>query len=401
MDIGVVTMKAVVYKGPGKVAVEEVDDPKISSPTDAIVRITSSAICGSDLHMYDGHTVVDPGTILGHEPMGVVEKVGNAIDTIKVGDRVVIPFNIACGTCLNCIRGYTSACLTMNPKTAGAAYGFVGMGPYRGAQAEMLLVPKADWACLKLPGKPGDDKEDDFVLLADIFPTGYHATELAKVSAGKSVAVFGAGSVGLLAAYSSILKGANDVYVVDWSKKRLDLAKSIGAIPINFTEGDPVKQIKDLRKESPALRQFPHPQDKLDGVDCVIDAVGYQAYDKTDQSKFNPDQVISDAIKVANPTGHLGIIGVYVTEDPKGKTLDDKKGILHIPFGMLWGKGLTMGTGQAPVKSYQAMLRDLIVSGKAKPSFIVSDHIKIDEAPEAYKEFDERDELVKAVIRFK
>ena len=394
-------MRAVVYKGPGKVAVEEVDDPKISSPTGAIVRITSSAICGSDLHMYDGHTTADPGVIFGHEPMGVVEKVGDAVDTIKVGDRVVMPFNIACGACYNCIRGYTNACLTMNPKGAGAAYGYVGMGPYRGAQAEMLLVPKADWACLKLPGKPGDDKEDDFVLLADVFPTAYHAAEMARVSAGKSVAVFGAGPVGLLAAYSSILKGASEVYVVDWSKKRLDLAKSIGAVPINFTEGDPVKQIKDLRMKNPVVHEIPHPEDKLDGVECVIDAVGFQAYDKSDRFKFNPNQVISDAIKLANPTGHLGIIGVYMNEDPKGKTPDDKKGILHIPFGMLWAKGLTMETGQAPVKTYQALLRDLIVSGKAKPSFIVSDHIKIDQAPEAYKEFDERGDLVKAVIRFK
>jgi glutathione-independent formaldehyde dehydrogenase len=393
-------MRAVVYKGPGKVAVEEVDDPKISSPTDAIVRMTSSAICGSDLHMYDGHTDSDAGVILGHEPMGVVEKVGDAVDTIKVGDRVVMPFNIACGTCYNCTRGYTNACLTMNPNGAGAAYGYVDMGPYRGGQAEMLLVPKADWACLKLPGKPGDEKEDDFVLLADIFPTGYHAAEMAKVSAGKSVAVFGAGPVGQLAAYSSVLKGASEVYVVDKSKKRLDLAESIGAVPINFLEGDPVKQIKDFRKQNPVVSDFPHPEDKLDGVECVIDAVGYQAYDESDPSKFNQNQVISDMVKLANPAGHLGVIGVYVKEDPKGKTADEKNGILHIPFGMLWAKGLSMETGQAPVKTYQAMLRDLIVSGRASPSFIVSDRIKIDQAPEAYKEFDKRDELTKAVIKF-
>jgi glutathione-independent formaldehyde dehydrogenase len=155
-----------------------------------------------------------------------------------------------------------------------------------------------------------------------------------------------------LSAYSSFLKGASEVFVVDKSKKRLDLAESIGAVPINFTEGDPVKQIKDIRKENPVVRQFPHPKDKLDGVECVINAVGYQAYDNSDPSQFNQNQVISDMINLANPAGHLGIIGVYVKEDPKGKTPDEKKGVLHIPFGMLWGKALSMETGQAPVKSY-------------------------------------------------
>ncbi|HPT74916.1 MAG TPA: alcohol dehydrogenase catalytic domain-containing protein, partial [Methanomassiliicoccaceae archaeon] len=174
-------MKAVVYNGARDVRVEDVPEPRIEEPTDAIVRITSSGICGSDLHMYDGHTPAEPGIILGHEPMGVVEEVGDGVPIIKEGDRVVMPFNVACGTCYNCLRGYSSACLVMNPQGAGAAYGYVTMGPYRGAQAEMLRVPRADWACLKLPGRPGDDKEDDYVMLADVFPTAFHATEMAKV----------------------------------------------------------------------------------------------------------------------------------------------------------------------------------------------------------------------------
>ncbi len=393
-------MRAVVYQGPGKVGVEEVDDPKLTSSTDAIVRITSSAICGSDLHMYEGHTPAEPGVILGHEPMGVVEKVGDGVQTIKEGDRVVMPFNIACGTCYNCIRGLSSACLVMNPNNAGAAYGYVGMGPYRGGQAEMLLVPRADWACLKLPGRPGDDKEDDYVLLADIFPTAYHSTEMAAVSSGKTVGIFGAGPVGLLAAYSSIIKGACEVYVVDKSKKRLELAKSIGAIPINFTEGDPVKQIEEMRKENPVVRDSLHPEEKQGGVECGIDAVGYQAFNESDPSEYEPSQVMSDLIRLVNPAGHLGIIGVYLPEDPMGRTNDDKNGVLHIPFGLMWSKALSMGTGQAPCKNYQPLLRDLIIDNKAKPSFIVSDHINIDQAPETYKEFDKRDELTKAVIRF-
>jgi len=164
-------MRAVVYKGPRKLKVEEVDDPRLEEPTDAIVRITSSGICGSDLHMYDGHTPAKPGIVLGHEPMGVVERVGDGVSTVKEGDRVVMPFNVACGTCYNCLRGFSSACLVMNPQGAGAAYGYVEMGSYRGGQAELLRVPRADWACLKLPGRPGDGREEDFMLLADVFPT--------------------------------------------------------------------------------------------------------------------------------------------------------------------------------------------------------------------------------------
>ncbi|MDW5562618.1 MAG: glutathione-independent formaldehyde dehydrogenase [Methanomassiliicoccus sp.] len=393
-------MKAVVYDGPGSVDVKEVPDPRIEGPNDAIIRMTTSAICGSDLHMYDGHTPAKPGMILGHEPMGVVEEVGEGVKMIKEGDRVVMPFNVACGTCLNCLKGYSSACLTMNPASAGAAYGYVEMGPYPGGQAELLRVPQADWACLPLPGKPGDEKEDDYVLLADIFPTSYHATEMAMVAPGRTVGIFGAGPVGLLAAYCSILKGASEVYVVDRSEKRLELAKSIGAIPINFTEGDPVKQIMELRQGTAVVSKSLHPEEKLMGVECGIDAVGYQANDRADPQQFNPNQVLSDLARLINPAGHLGVIGVYMKEDPQARNELEKKGILAIPFGMMWTKGITIGTGQAPVKNYQPYLRDLIANGKAKPSFIVSDRISISEAAQAYQEFDKRDNITKAVIKF-
>jgi glutathione-independent formaldehyde dehydrogenase len=163
----------------------------------------------------------------------------------------------------------------MNPDGAGAAYGYVEMGPYPGGQAELLRVPHADWSCLKLPGKPNDAKEDDYVLLADIFPTAYHATELAQVGTGKTVGIFGAGPVGMLSAYASIMRGASEVYIVDKSEKRLKMAESIGAIPINFTEGDPVKQITELRQQTAVVKDSLHPEEKLSGVDCGIDAVGY------------------------------------------------------------------------------------------------------------------------------
>jgi glutathione-independent formaldehyde dehydrogenase len=189
-------MRAVVWKGPGKVSVDDVPDPRIESATDVLVRISTAGICGSDLHMYEGRTAAKPGVVMGHENMGVIEEVGDAVKQLSPGDRVVLPFNVSCGTCFNCSRGYTNACLVANDEAAGSAYGYVGMGPWRGGQAELLRVPWGEANCIKLPGKPGDDLEDDFLLLSDIFPTGYHAAEMAKVSPGTTVAVFGAGPVG-------------------------------------------------------------------------------------------------------------------------------------------------------------------------------------------------------------
>ena len=187
-------MKAVVFKGPFDVAVETVADPAIQHPNDVIVKITSSCICGSDLHMYEGRTAAQPGIVFGHENMGIIAEVGPAVKTLKQGDRVVMPFNVACGFCKNCQRGFTGFCTTVNPGFAGGAYGYVAMGPWVGGQAEYLQVPFADFNCLPLPA--GTQWESDFALLADIFPTGYHGAELADVSPGESVAVFGAGPVG-------------------------------------------------------------------------------------------------------------------------------------------------------------------------------------------------------------
>ncbi len=181
-------MKAVVYKEPCQVAVENVDDPRIEAPGDAVVWITSAAICGSDLHMYEGRTGAQPGTVFGHENMGVVEEVGPGVTSVKVGDRVVLPFNIGCGFCFNCLRGFTSACLTVNAAAPHAAYGYADMGPFKGGQAQYLRVPYADFNALKLPGAPGDQWEDDFVTLADIWPTGHHGVELAGVREGETLA---------------------------------------------------------------------------------------------------------------------------------------------------------------------------------------------------------------------
>ena len=263
------------------------------------------------------------------------------------------------------------------------------MGPWVGGQAEYLQVPYADFNCLPLP--EGTEHEADFALLADIFPTGYHGAELAGVRPGESVAVFGAGPVGLMAAYGCLIRGASQVFSVDHVKERLDKAKEIGAIPINYDEGNPVQQIKDLRNG--------------DGVDKGIDAVGYQAT-KAGSSAVGGEQdevpniVLNQLIDVVNPTGALGIPGLHVPSDPGGVDQDAKRGALSINFGRLFEKGLRLGTGQCNVKQYNAYLRDLIIAGRAKPSFVVSHEVPLDQAPEAYTKFDRREDgYTKVILR--
>ncbi len=394
-------MKAIVYKGPYQVVVEEIENPRIEGPGDAILKVTSSGICGSDLHMYEGRTAAESNIVFGHEIMGVIEETGPGVISIQKGDRVVLPFNISCGVCFNCVRGFTNACLLANPQAPSAAYGYVGMGPYRGGQAEYVRVPFADFNCLKLPGTPGDAWEDDFLLLSDVFPTGYHGAEMAGVQPGKSVAVFGAGPVGMLAAYSSILKGASEVYLVDHVQARLDKAKEIGAIPIDFTAGDPVEQIMEMRKSNPGIsRSWRRGEEKMAGVMCGVDAVGYQALKTSDPGQQHAMQVMHDLIRVVNPTGRIGVVGVYLPSDPGGFDEPAKHGEYMIPLGKIFEKGIDLGTGQTPVKQYNMYLRDLIVAGKAKPSFIVSHHLSLAEAPSAYDKFDKRIEgYTKVILR--
>ena len=382
-------MKAVVYKGPFEVAVENVPDPALQHPNDVIVRITSSCICGSDLHMYEGRTAAQPGIVFGHENMGVVQEVGPAVRTLNAGDRVVMPFNVACGFCKNCQRGFTGFCTTVNPGFAGGAYGYVAMGPWVGGQAEYLQVPFADFNCLPLPA--GSEHEADFSLLADIFPTGYHGAALADVSPGESVAVFGAGPVVLMAVYSCVIRGAAEIYSIDHVPERLDKAAEVGAIPINFDQSDPVQQIKDRRGGQ--------------GVDKAIDAVGYQAAAAGSSAAGGeqeevPNIVLNQMIEVVNPTGALGIPGLYVPADPGGVDENAKRGALSINFGRLFEKGLRLGTGQCNVKRYNAYLRDLIVAGKASPSFVVSHSVPLSEAPDAYDKFDKRiDGYTKVILK--
>jgi len=374
-------MKAVVYENPFNVAVKEVEDPRIQHPNDVLVRVTSTAICGSDLHMYEGRTAAQSGIVFGHENLGVIEETGSGVSSLKKGDRVVMPFNVACGFCKNCLAGFTGFCLTVNPGFAGGAYGYVAMGPYTGGQAEHLRVPYADFNCLKLP--PGDRWETDFVLLADIFPTGYHGCELAQVSPGESVAVYGAGPVGLMAAYSALLRGASKVFVVDRVPERLAKAEEIGAIPIDFTKGDPAEQIRE--------------QTDGEGTDKGVDAVGYQAHSH-DASHEEPAVVLNTLIMTVRPTGMLGVPGLYVPSDPGAPDENAKHGQLLVSIGKMFEKGQRMGTGQCNVKRYNRQLRDLIISGRAKPSFVVSHELPLDQAPMAYEKFDKRIEGFTKVV---
>lgn len=368
-------MKALVYNGPRDVIVKDVPDAKIEQSTDVLVKITSTNICGSDLHMYEGRTSVEHGKVLGHENLGEVVEVGNAVDRIKVGDRVCLPFNIGCGFCKNCERGLTGFCLTANPGSAGAAYGYADMGPYSGGQAEYLRVPYADFNCLWLP-PDAQEKEDDYVMLADIWPTGYHATELALVQPGESVVVYGAGPVGLMAAYSAILKGASEVMVVDCHPDRLRLAEKIGAIPIDYSKGDPVEQILELTDG--------------EGADKGCECVGWQAHDP--QGNEHPNLTMNNLVKSVRATGAIGVVGVFVPEDPQSPNELGKQGQIAFDFGLFFQKGLRMGSGQANVKAYNRYLRDLITADKAKPSFLVSHHLPLHDAPDAYRHFDARDD---------
>jgi threonine dehydrogenase-like Zn-dependent dehydrogenase len=370
-------MKALVYEGPRSVHVTDVPDARIERPTDALVRITTTNICGSDLHMYEGRTDMESGRVLGHENLGEVVEVGEACDVVQVGDFVVLPFNIACGHCANCEKGLTAFCLVANPdpQMAGAAYGFADMGPYNGGQAELLRVPWADFNCLVLP-ESAREQQLDYVMLADIFPTGWHATQLACVQPGDSVAIYGAGPVGLMAALSCTLKSASEIFVVDRHPDRLAKAEEVGATPINDAEASPVDQIMELTGGVGADR----------GCECV----GYQAHDP--QGREHNNLTLNNLVKSVKFTGTLGVVGVFVPQDPGAPDDVAKQGAAVFDYGMFWFRGQTMGSGQCNVKNYNRQLMRLIETGKAAPSWVVSHELSLDDAPDGYVHFDRRDD---------
>ncbi|MFF3874618.1 glutathione-independent formaldehyde dehydrogenase [Streptomyces sp. NPDC001978] len=369
-------MKATVYEGPRAVSVKDVPDARIERPTDVLVRITSTNICGSDLHMYEGRTDFERGRVFGHENMGEVIAVGDGVDRVRVGDLVCLPFNISCGFCRNCEKGLTAFCLTtpVDPKMAGAAYGFAGMGPYNGGQAELLRVPYGDHNCLVLP-EEAREKQTDYVMLSDIFPTGWHCTELAQLQPGDTVAIYGAGPVGLMAALSANLKSASQVMVVDRHPDRLALAEEIGAIPVDDSKASPVDQINELTNGLGADR----------GCECV----GYQAHDP--QGHEHPNMTLNNLVESVKFAGTIGVVGVFIPQDPGSPDKLYQHGEVAFDYGLFWIKGQSVGNGQANVKAYNRQLCNLIQQGKAKPSWIVSHELPLDQAPEAYQHFDARD----------
>lgn len=265
----------------------------------------------------------------------------------------------------------TGFCLTANPGVAGAAYGYAGMGPYNGGQAELLRVPFADFNCLVLP-EDAEEKEKDYVMLSDIFPTGWHATRLSGLKPGESVVIYGCGPVGLMAAHSALIQGASQVIIIDRHKDRLKLAKDIGAIALDDSKGSVVEEVMELT----------HGQ----GVDRGCECVGYQCHDPAGHEV--PNMTMNDLVACVRPTGGIGIVGVFVPEDPKAADKLAKKGQIAFDLGKFFEKGLHMGSGQANVKAYNRYLSNLIHAGKAKPSWIVSHELSLDKAPDAYEKFD-------------
>ena len=389
-------MKALCWEGTHEIALKNVHDPSILNPGDAIIKVTTSAICGSDLHLYNGVIpTMKKGDIMGHETMGEVMEVGSLVKNVKVGDRIVIPFDIGCGHCQHCHDEEFSACDNSNPNfpIPEKLYGYSGAGlfgyshmygGYAGGQAEFIRVPFVDTNSLVIP--PGI--EDDRVLfLSDIFPTGYMAAENCNIKKGDTVAVWGAGPVGLFAMKSAFLLGAERVIAIDHVPERLKQAQEFGCEVINFDNEDSLHaQLKFLTGGR--------------GPDSCIDAVGLEAHGHTvlnaidtvkQKVKLGTDRpdALRQAIQSCRKGGTVSVPGVY------GGFLD------KFPFGAAFGKGLTFKMGQTHTQKYMKPLLDKILNDEIDPSFVISHRIKIEQGPDAYKNFnDNKEEYTKVVLKF-
>jgi len=388
-------MKALCWHGKNDVRVETVDDPKIINPRDAIVKITTTAICGSDVHLYDGYIpTMEAGDILGHEFMGEVVEVGSEVKKLKIGDRVVVPFPIACGQCFFCQHDMWSLCDNTNPNAAMAeklwGYSPAGIfgyshlvGGYAGGQAEYARVPFADVGPIKVP----DGLSDEQVLfLSDIFPTGYMAAENCNIQPGDTVAVWGCGPVGQFAIASARLLGAERIIAIDRIPERLQMAKDQGGVEvINFDEAS----VMDMLKEMTGGR----------GPDACIDSVGLEShgaspdalYDRVKAATLQETDrahVVREVIMTCRKGGTVSIPGVY-------GGLADK-----IPLGAMMNKGLTIKTGQTHVHKYLSPLLNLVQEGKIDPSFVITHRLSLEDAPQGYEMFKKKeDNCIKVVMK--
>jgi threonine dehydrogenase-like Zn-dependent dehydrogenase len=391
-------MKALTWCAPYKVAIENVPDPTILNGRDAIIRVTSTCICGSDLHLYDGCIpAMKPGDILGHEPMGIVEELGPGVDKnrIKIGDRVIVPFPIACGSCFFCKRELYSCCDNTNPKAylAEKVFGFSPSGifgyshltgGYAGGQAQFLRVPFAD---VNLQKMPGDLHDHQLVFLSDIFPTGYMAIEHCNPQPDDTVAIWGCGPVGQFAIRSALLLKAGKVIAIDDESsvpQRLQMARDAGAITVDFRDENVYERLLDLTGGI--------------GPDICVDAVGMESHGYTPDAAYDRiknmmllesdrPHVLRQAIRCCRKGGTLSMPGVY------GGFAD------KIPLGALMNKGLTIKTGQTHVQKYVPRLLEYIRNGEIDPSFVVTHRIPLSQAARGYSMFrNHEDGCIKVVL---
>jgi glutathione-independent formaldehyde dehydrogenase len=378
--------RGVVYEGPGKVEVRNIDYPKFEDPQGrkiehaVIIKTATTNICGSDQHMVRGRTTAPAGIILGHEITGEVVEKGRDVLFINVGDLVSVPFNIACGRCRACRERNTGVCLNVNNKQPGGAYGYVDMGGWAGGQANYVMVPFADFNLLKFPDKEKAlEKIVDLTMLSDIFPTGFHGARCAAVDVGSTVYIAGAGPVGLAAAASSILLGAAIVIVGDRNEERLAHAREVGFETINILKHDNLsEQIEQIVGDP--------------WVDAAIDAVGFEASAHGQagaRGEAAPAAVLNQLMDITFVAGGVGIPGLYVVEDPGAPNEDAKHGMLKIRFGKGWSRSLHFHTGQAPVLQYNRQLMQAILHDRVQIAKVVNAAlISLEEAPMGYQQFD-------------
>jgi glutathione-independent formaldehyde dehydrogenase len=339
--------------------------------------------------MVRGRTTAPEGLVLGHEILGEVIEKGRDVEFLNEGDLVSAPFNIACGRCRNCKERKTGICLTVNPARPGGAYGYVDMGGWPGGQAEFVMVPYADFNCLKFPDKEqAMDKILDLTMLSDIFPTGYHGCVTAGVTTGSTVYVAGAGPVGLAAAHAAQLLGAGVVIVGDLIPDRLEQARSFGCETIDVSKGDPKEQVAQLIGER--LAEAINPPTKIPEIDAGVDAVGFEAHGHGEHAEEEmPATVLNSLMDLTRAGGAIGIPGLYVTGDPGAKDEAAKEGSLSIRIGLGWAKSHSFATGQTPVMKYNRELMMAILNDRCQIAKAVNATvIPLDDAPQGYRDFD-------------